>query len=340
MPYIACMPNRFFRKTAFLFFLYIFIAQGTNAQPADTTIIITAREADSLMALLTPEEYDSLMNDLDELFALFDERARSYLDISLTGGNGSFTLKNVDAAGAYKTSNRLVLSPSAGYFHKSGLGVQLTSYFAPSGGGLRLYQHQGSVFYDYLKGKKISAGISYSRLKVKDSAVDFYTTPFKNNFNIYGSWKKSRWRPTLSLNYSNGSYTEVFTRPLFSVAYTVKVKEYSVNASVRYSWDKKNWLSRGDYLSFSPRLVLVSSGQQLELQKGDNTPILNRLITTGVIPQRSVNEFEPQLLALYLSLDYMIGKWYIHPQLYVDYYLHSSSQRSFNSFSVTTGFMF
>lgn len=340
MPYLVCMPNRFFRRTACLFFLYLFMAQGVKAQSPDTTIIISQHEADSLMALLTPAEYDSLMNDLEELFSVFDDRDRSYFDLSLTGGNGNFTLKNVETTGAYTTKNKLVFSPSAGYFHKSGLGIQLSSLFAPSGGGLRPYLYQGTVFYDYLKGKKISAGISYSRIKTNDSAVDFYTTPFRNNFNIYGTWKKGRLRPSVSINYSNGSYVDYFVRGLYTVAYNVNIAEYAVNASLRYSWDKKDWLKRGDYMSITPRLVLVNSGQKLELQKGDDTPILNRLISTGVIPQRSVNNFEPQLLAVYLSLDYMLGKWYIHPQLYVDYYLHSSDQRSFANFSITTGFMF
>lgn len=334
------MPNRFFWKTACLFFLYLFIEQGVKAQAPDTTIIVSQREADSLMALLTAEEYDSLMNDVNDLFALLDDRGRSYVDLSLTAGNGNFTLKNNPAETDFKTRKRFVFSPSAGYYNKTGLGAQLTSFFAPSGGNLRQYQYQGSLFYDYVKSKKISAGISYSRLIAKESAVDFYTTPFKNNFNLYGTWRKSRLRPTLSFSYSNGSYIEEFVRPLFSVSYKVLIQEYSVNAAVRYSWDKRNWLKRGDLISIVPRLVLVNSGQNLELQKGDNTPILNRLISTGIIPQRSVNEFEPQLLALYLSMDYMLGKWYFHPQFYIDYYLHSSSQRSFNTFSITTGFIF
>jgi hypothetical protein len=331
-----------YRHTAVIFLLLIFFAGSAKAQSADTTIIVSQETADSLIALLSPEEYDSLMTELDDLFSFMTKRETSYVDISLTAGNANLTLKNIDAAtNTYKTTNRLLLSPSAGYFHKSGFGAQVTAYFAPVKNVLKPYQGQASVFYDYLKGKKITAGISYSRVFTKDSVVDFYTSPFINNYNIYGAWKKGRLRPAVSVNYSDGSYPEGFVRPLGAVTYyKVLIEDISVTASLRYSFTKKNWLKKGDYLSFTPRAALICSGQKTEIINNNGDRLLSRLLTSGFIAARSVNSFEPQVMALYLSADYFMGSWYIHPQFYMDYYLHQSDRRSFNSFSITTGFMF
>lgn len=335
------MCNRFYRRTAFLLVFGLLIAAGTRAQLPNTTVIISQETADSLIALLSPGEYDSLMTELDEMFSIISKSETSYADISLTAGNGNFTLRNADAASAtYKTTNRFLFSPAAGYFHKSGLGVQWSSFFTMVNKKPVAYQHQASVFYDYLKGKKISAGISYSRSFINDSTVDFYNSPFKNNYFAYAAWKKNKIRPAVSLSYSNGSYIEAFNRPLFSVYYKVLIKEISLTASVRYSAGKKNWLTKGDYLSFTPRLALISSGQRIETVNHENNNFIQRLMNNGFIAQRSVNSFEPQVLALYISADYILGKWYLHPQFYVDYYLHNADRRSYTSFSLTTGFMF
>lgn len=311
------------------------MAQGPVSAPR------TQQAEDSLIALLSPQEYDSIMTEIDDLFSILEKKEFSYADFSITAGNGNVTFRNTDALNtSYRTANRLLISPSAGYFHKSGLGVQWVTYFAPSQNKLNAYQHQPSVFFDYTKAKKISGGISYTRNIVKESAVDFMTTPFKNQLGGYLNWKKGRLRPSLSFTYSKGDYVEQFTRLFYSVKYKVLVSDVTASASVRYSWSKRNWLKKEDYLVFMPRLALVSSGQKAEVVNSENNRILGRLLNTGFMAQRSVTNFEPQVLALYLSLDYTFGKWYIHPQYYIDYYLHSSDKRSFSSFSVTTGFMF
>jgi hypothetical protein len=340
MIYLVCMGKPFYRRIVFFGILFLFITEGLRAQAPDS-MVISRQTADSIIALLSTEEYDSLMTELDDLFSFITKKETSYADVSLTAGNGNFTLRNIDAASSsYKITNRLVVSPSAGYFHKSGVGAQWSSFFAGANGSLKPYQHQASFFYDYLKGKKISLGISYSRLFTDGAAVDFFTSPFKNNYNIYAALKKGRLKPSVSFNYSSGSYTDVFVRPLFTLYYKVNITEFATTASLRYSFTKKGWLTGRDYLLFTPRIALISSGQKAVTANPDNNIRLNRLLANGLVPQRSVSSFQPQVMALYLSADYILGKWYLHPQLYIDYYLHTADRRSFSSFSITTGFLF
>jgi hypothetical protein len=328
------------RRTVLLWAMCLFLSTGILAQTPDSTII-NQQTADSLIALLTPGEYDSLMTELDELFAFLEKPKESYFDISLTAGNSAFTLKNLSAATVnYKTENRFVLSPAAGYFHKSGLGLQYAAYAAATGGRQQFYQQQLSLSYDYLKGEKMNTGVSYTRNKVKDTATDFYTSPFQHNFQAYATWKKTRLRPALSFSFSKGKYTEQINTGFILLSYNADITEFATTASLRYTFTAKKIFGKKDYLLFSPRAALIASGQKITTLNENNDRRINRLISTGLLPARSVNKFAPQVLALFISADYIAGKFYLHPLFYIDYYLHTAERRSFTTVSLTAGFMF
>jgi hypothetical protein len=320
----------------FLLLLLILLAvnrAGLRAQ--DTTA--TTESLDSLIALLSPGEYDSLMKDLDFFLGDFLHKDKSYFDIGLGVSNGFFTQRGADGAPTSNTINKLVLSPSAGYYHKSGLGIGWAGFWLPGDKKAGIYQQQLTASYDYTKGKKAAFGFSYTRQSSKDS-LSFYASPFENIFSGYFNLRKGWLRPGLSLSYSNGSYTDVFKRSLFRLVYNVDVKDFTAILSVRHVFVKQKLFSAQDYFMFTPRLMLINSGQKYKT----NSPDLRfrRAVNQGFILSSGSAAFQPQSLGLNLSADYMLGKFYVHPQLYFDYYLHIADKRFYTSALLLVGVMF
>jgi hypothetical protein len=297
------------------------------------------KELDSLIALLDPGEYDSLMKELDLFFGDFLKKERSFFDLSVSAGNHFFSLReSYNATGNFRTVNRVVYGGAFGYFHKSGLSGGISLSAASASGKLSLYQQQYLVSYDYVKSKNFSAGISYIRQKVKDS-VDFYASPFKHIAGAYFNYRKSKWQPGISFSYGKGSYTEVLPR-LYPLSYKVNIKDFTGILSLRRSFVKYGWISEKDFFQWVPRIMLIGAAQQYEAADAGSNRRLQRLFSSGLVQRSASVKFQPQSLALNLSADYARGIWYVHPQLYADYYLHTSDQRLLVTFTLLAGIMF
>jgi hypothetical protein len=296
---------------------------------------------DSLIALLGPGEYDSLMQELDFFLNTYRQPEKSYFDISLGAGNGFFTQRGEEAVNAVPAS-RMVLMPSAAYFHKSGLGASWFGFLGTNGAGL--YQHQVSLSYDYLKGKTIGFGVSYGRQFSKES-VDFYTTPFNHVFSGYASLRKGWLRPALSVSYSTGGYTDVFTRIVgrppavdtFRLKYNVDVSDITVTASVKRQFVKKQLFHADDYFMFTPRLLLTGAGQNYTTYSPDTR--FRRMLANGLVAPGGNSGFQVQSLGLGLSGDYFHKSFYLHPQISFDYFTQDAGKRFYTSVLLLAGFI-
>ncbi len=104
------MRNRKSRYTAFLLLLLLLNVACVFAQ--EPVAVPRSQQAeDSLIALLSPQEYDSILNEIDDLLSFIDKKEVSYTDISITAGNGIVALRNSDLLSTnYRTVNRLLIS--------------------------------------------------------------------------------------------------------------------------------------------------------------------------------------------------------------------------------------
>ncbi|HEX2536358.1 MAG TPA: hypothetical protein VHK69_21600, partial [Chitinophagaceae bacterium] len=101
-------------------------------------------------------DYDFLFSELD---AFLDSllTPRTYTLVSAGGGMGSY---NYSVPGTTKTEVRrqLTLTPSLGYFHKSGLGLSVTGAVLYGDRRFNAYQANASASYDYLRNMDWAAG--------------------------------------------------------------------------------------------------------------------------------------------------------------------------------------
>jgi hypothetical protein len=330
----------------------------SQTSPADT---IPTSGMESL-AVDTSLDYDEMMDELgDFLDSLLSPR--SYFLINATASSGYFNYKNstVDRIDSRK---KFIFSPLVGVYHKSGPGLTLSGNATNQEQGFVLYQYLVSPSFDFIQSRKWIGGVSYTRYFNRDSA-EFYVTPLQNELNAYFTWRKSWLQPGISLAYGWGSSEDVQKEkeliqllqkrgkkrnlPITVITETntkESIADFSVNASLRHSFYWLDLSKHNDYIRFTP-MVVFSAGTQKFGFNQTSTSFASTALKTGRIEYNRGNhnldnntKFQPLSLTLYLRPEYSIGKFFIQPQLLLDYYFPSTENNFTVIGSISAGFMF
>ncbi len=270
------------------------LVPGTVVWSQDTKPDSTALPVDSTLGLAidTSLDYDDLLSDLD-LFLDSILAPRSFFQVNLSAAAGyfSYTTRN-----DYRVSvkKKMVLSPLVAYYHKSGLGISVSSNMIQMKTRYSAYQHYLTPSFDFIQNRKWTGGVSYTRYITKDS-LHFYTSPLKNEIGAYYLWRHSWLQPGFTANYGWGSRTDVkermeeITRIIFqekqvrratgvvnTIIDTIKVidtirtrittresiVDFSFTTSLRHTF---YWLAlskHNDYFKFTPMLAFSVGTQQ------------------------------------------------------------------------------
>lgn len=210
-----------------------------------------------------------------------------------------------------------------------------------------MYQWAISPAYVY-SGKKISAGVSYTRF-IEGSSTSFETSPFKND--IYGSFRyKKTWiEPGIATgiafgrvkNYYDTTYWDtVHMRPVhLEKEIITRISGFSLTFSASHRFTFEKLLGRKDAMQIQPAILLNGSSQRwTTTYTPSRTPVLNLL--KRKYGESGNTQFKIQSTAFMIDITYYYGKFYIQPQLYLDYYLPSTTEKRLTTlFSLTTGFM-
>jgi hypothetical protein len=325
------------QKLLLLIYLVVFTSFAVVAQ----TDSLSAKDK----ALL-----DSMMEN-DAFLKLMEEKSKNSIDISVGIGNGAFSTHN-NAANATGVVKQLIFMPSVTYRTKEGFSVGATGFLTNGGGGkTELYQTGLTAGYDNY-GKKILAGISYTRYL---SDKNKYNSKALYQNDIYGYINKAKGvlQPGLSAGFANGNYKEVaFTsfilrRPLRGDTLISgvdstdnKVSYFSVSANVSHDFSFYKLFDKGDELDFVPSLI-VNFGSDKFTQTHTNK-IYDRIRKLTTVKKAEItNKFQLQSIAASFDFTYSVGKFFLQPNLYLDYYLpETSSNRLSAVFSVTAGLTF
>jgi hypothetical protein len=296
---------------------------------------------------------DSLLKDFD---SYLDSLAgpKSFFTVSTGIGTGFFSFNEKNTV-TMNTQKKLIFSPSAGYFHKSGLGIGASAY-ALLNNGMSFYQYSVSPSFDCIK-KNFSTGIAYTRYFTKDS-LNFYTTPIQNELFAYFSYKKWWIRPTLSLSYGWGSKEEYEKREASRLARLLEsrsryyviiknetsVRDFSATFSLRKDIDWYSVLSKADNITLTP-IAMINAGTQ---NYGFNTsysynfsPVrANSLPSNSDISDNTQFAFQSACMALRGS--YLKGRFLLQSQVLFDYFLQDidSGSKLNTVYSVTAGLSF
>jgi hypothetical protein len=294
---------------------------------------------------------DSMMKS-DEFLKLLKDDAKSSLDISFGIGNGSFSTDN-QAANATGVANQIIFTPSLVYHTKNGFSFGVTGFLTnDSAQKTTLYQTGISAAYDYY-GKDVHTGISYTRFL---SEKDKYNSKSLYQNDFYGYIKKAKGAilPGLSLGYSNGNYKEwdyasfVLKRPLNPRGDTTvigkdsttnKSSYFSASFSIEHDFSLYTIFSKDDELDIVPSLI-VNSGSD-KLNQTHTNKLFNRKAFSKFKKIDANNKFELQSVAASLDITYSIGKFFLQPNLYLDYYLPETTAKRLTAiYSVSAGLTF
>jgi hypothetical protein len=325
--------------------LFVFANQDVNAQKTRIDSLFMNSDTSTVM--------DSLMKDFDKFLDSITA-PKSFFTVSVGAGSGVFSFEN-DNSSFLNPEKKLIISPSFGYYHKSGLGVSATGYMMNENNRLRFYQYVFTPSFDLIR-KTFSGGISFSRYINKDE-LSFYTTPIQNEIFTYFSYKKLWLRPSLSISYGWGSTTKYEKKQLrilrklqqrssrYSLTITNEesISDFSVTLSLRKDFNWYNVLTKKDNITLTP-VILVNSGTQNFGFNSSYTYTLPTAIRVNSLPSNSTitdkTEFAAQSVSMVLRTAYLKGRFIIQPQLLLDYYLPEADDRFNTVVSVTAGLSF
>ena len=289
---------------------------------------------------------------MNELLNMTDssEKTKSYFDITLGVGNRSLSVNNNSVNASQALINKLYYTPSIGYYHKSGFGISISPYITLQNGNLKNYQTAVTPSFDY-ESTKISTGISFTKF-ITDKASYSLNSTYQNDLYGYIQYNKSFIQPILSLGYSTGIYNDISFDTLFGPinnriiairrdSTKNEVKDFSVSFGIEHRFEFDSIFSKNGTLSFIPQLVLNAGSE-----KFTSTIINSRRVAKATknnrlksLTQTDDAVFSAQSIALSLTAEYNIGNFIITPNLYIDYYLPTTTEKKIsNLFSISVGY--
>lgn len=293
---------------------------------------------------------DSMFKN-DEFIKLMMNKDRSYVDINLMMTNGIFSLKNNALNAGQAQTSKIYYTPSISYNHKSGLSLSVSSSFADDKGSLKMYQYAISPSYNF-SNKKFEAGVSYTRY-IEGSSTEFEINPFQND--LYGSvlYKKTWIEPGAAVGYSFGKQTEYYDTAFWFLnrvvhirdTITTKLSGLSVSLSAAHEWDFYKIFSKKDAFQLHTSVLLNAGSQKWDIAHSSSLisrrPIVQNFLKSRYGDGTTSTTFNIQSTAFLLNFTYYYGKFYLQPQIYLDYYLPSTTEKRLTSlFSLTAGISF
>ena len=298
-------------------------------------------------------DYDALFDELDDfLDSLL--APRSYTLVSINAANGFFDYAS--SSNSLVTARQWVFSPSAGYFHKSGFGIQGSANILKEEEGFNAYQFAASVSYDYIKNMDFAGGVSATHYFTKDN-LQFYTSPLKNELYGYFTYRKLWFKPAIAASYGWGSKTSyekqeeyVWKLRLRKRGYTIinveeSVADFNMMLSMRHDFYWLDVFSANSFVRLTPQVSFTGGTQRFGFNQTTTTYRQN--LITGKDNQQSENtnlddhsKFQPLSLAASLRSELSFGKFFLQPQLALNYDVPAPDKNLSTLFSINTGFIF
>ena len=334
--------------------LFIMVA-GNNLFSQVVSIDSTKNEIKTENFADSTIDFDLLFKDMESFLDSISS-PRSYFMSSIAMGKGFFNFTSKSSF-FLETAEKLTYTPTLGYFHKGGLSITGTGNIVNHEDNLNLYQFSLSPGYDYLKNRDLATGITVTKFFTRDS-LPFYTTPLQNEIYAYFTYRKWWLKPSVAMSYGWGSRSDYMDREekiqdlrLRRSGYTrinskESITDFSLITSVRHDFYWLNVFSLKDHFRFTPQLSFISGTQKFGFNQSANT--YATVIRTGAnVLYNSENvylddhlEFQPLSMTMFLRGEYSFGRFFIQPQMVLDYYF-PVNEKNFNTlFSFNLGFVF
>ena len=314
-----------------------------------STATIVAKDDLSLL------KNDSLINDLRILLDSL-RKPKSFLSVSTSFSNRLFSANNNVFNAQQSSTGATAFIPSVSYVHKSGFGFSAMGYVRNISNNVRWYQTALTPSYDKLS-KSVMYGVSYSyylKGNMKDSGR---VSPFTHDVYAYVQGRKTWVRPSLSIGYGDGSYTDTYVVPrrmpngnfqYILDRYNVHIRDLSISMGVSHSFSASSVLLKNDMLSFIPQISLISGMQSTKTESTttrerfrNEAEDRKRIESFYRMMQNTGSGFGIRTAALSANLSWFKNAFSISTGYFLGYYFQSSSSNKIsNIFNITAGVTF
>jgi hypothetical protein len=300
-----------------IFYFILFLTLYANSSFAQTNPGNGLSQKDSI------ELMSQLMSLLDS-----GNKSSSYILVGVGIGNRLFSIKN-NTLNAFQSYNKIICSPSVGYFHKTGLGFSAGANLLDDGKAFGITQYSMSPSFDLAGNKNIDFNISYSHYFVKNKFSE-YSSPIQNDFYTSFGYKKTWLQPGIAVGYSTGEYKDARHKDtvIFGIkrhyydSITNQLKAFSLTLAVGHRFIWYGVLGATDGIAFTPTVMANAGSGKTNIHHNTNAVNLFKFLNKrGKIAKLQQSKFALQSLGLSVDLRYMIGNFSFEPQFYMDYYL-------------------
>jgi len=300
-------------------------------------------------------DYDFLFNELD---AFLDSliTPRNFTLVNLGMSNGYFNYETPESY-VLQAHKKIVYTPSISYFTKSGLGISGASNLINDGRQINPYQYSVTGSYDFMKNRKFITGVALTHFFTR-SNLPFYTSPLQNGAYAYFTYRNGWLRPSIGASYGWGSRSEYSKREEYISSFRLKrrgyttintresINDFNLIASVRHDFYWLSVLWGNDFVRFTPQLSFISGTQKFGINQSTSTYAtvkgsgVNVLYNSGNTYLDDNVRFQPLSLTAFLKTEYAIGKFFIQPQLFFDYYFPANEGNLSTAFVLNAGVIF
>lgn len=277
---------------------------------------------------------------LEEMRILLDSvsPAGSYALLSVSVGNRLFSARN-NFLNTQQNSASLVVTPAFSYMHQSGFNASVAACILNEPKrGFQPSQYIATIGYDLPEGTGWGGGVSYSHYFVHDN-YSAYVSPVQSDFYGYVSYEKGWLQPGLAAGYSTGNYgiyrfKDTVINSIRRFVYDSsmnQLKSFSLMATLSRQFHWFDLFRKDDGLQLSTQLTLNMGSSRTSITHRTNAPLLlNLLNKRGRLKRERSSAFSAESIGCNLDLSYMIGKFTVEPNLYLDYYLQDTESSRFS----------
>ena len=300
---------------------------------------------------------DSLLKH-DQMMKLINELGndKSYFKANISFSNSPFST-NSKAIKYVQSENMFLFNPSVGYFHKSGFGMSLDLYASQNDHGFGFFEAGITPSYAVSLGSfDLLASYSHQFPFNKYEPANF---PFQDEWSFTATYNGSWISPSLTAGYSSGHSYEIIRIDTNIIAggqdinvkyidsVNTRLSSFQLIAGLTHSFDFENIFSSSDYINFTPQFLIGSGINNYDISHNSVTRYFNSFTKKRLKKRRhnlnpSYNSmFEIQTLALDLDATYFLKKFYIEPELYLEYYLLKTEEKKLTPLlNITFGLIF
>lgn len=299
--------------------------------------------------------YDDLFNELD---AFIDSITAPRTMVLINVGVGNKFLNYQSGANVnLEAKRKFNYLPSFGYYHKNGLGINASATIINDGDRMNPYQFLLTGSYDYLSSEAFITGIGATHYFTKDS-LPFYTSPLKNELNAYFTYKRWWLKPTVSASYGWGNRSDYQEREEYITSLRLRpsgytqintqesINDFTVTVSVRHDFYWLDLLGKNYVFRLTPQLMFVSGTQKFGFNQTSSTYLATKgngkrvMFDSDNVYLDDNVQFQPLSLTAFLKSELSIGKFFLQPQVAVDYYVPADQNNLNLGFLLNAGLIF